>query len=163
MAYRKDQVGPGFVYVLRNINPANINEIKIGLTNDAEFRRKGLSGTSNPFPFAFERVWAVSNMAFAEDIAQTVLADHRMNMSREFFYIVPLHAHEALFGNLWYQPSEDQLDACLEALLDGIENMFDCHDVDWYEVDHSQLPGYSRAHRAAKRRKPGAMPPEPLF
>lgn len=163
MAYRRDQIGQGFVYVVRNINPANLNEIKVGLSNDAEFRRRFLSGTSSAFPFAFERVWAVTNMALAEDIAKTMLADHRINMSREFFYIVPGHMHEAVFGNLWYEPSEDELDACLEGLLDGIENMFQHYDVGWYEVDCSKLPDYFRGRLAWKRRRPGAVPPEPLF
>lgn len=76
MVFRKDQMGPGFVYAMRSTNPANCNEFKVGLTIDAEFRRLTLSGTASPLPFAFERVWAVTNMALAENIAHRMLEDH---------------------------------------------------------------------------------------
>lgn len=163
MAYRKDQTGPGFVYVLRPTNPANYNEIKVGLSVDAEYRRKDLSGTASALPFAYERVWAVSNMAFAEDIAHQVLASHSMNSSREHFYIVPMHMLEPLFGSVWYDPSDDELDACLYALLERIEDLFEMSTLRFYEVDCSQLPEYSRGRLAWKKGKKGSSPPEPLF
>ncbi|MCA8323799.1 GIY-YIG nuclease family protein [Burkholderia cepacia] len=165
MAYRRDQIGPGFVYAVRSTNPANANEFKVGLSNDAEFRRLALSGTASPFPFAFERVWAVTNMALAEDIAHGVLQDHRMNAGREHFYIVPTHRLEHVFGSLWHEPSEEELDVCLEVLLGLIEDMFTmCQEaLDWYEADCDKLLAYSRGRLAWRRRKPGALPPEPLF
>jgi hypothetical protein len=163
MAYRKDQIGPGFVYVLRPTNPANRNEIKVGLSNDPEYRRKYLSGTASALPFAYERVWAVSNMALAEDIAHRVLAPHSMNASREHFYIVPMAMLEPLFGSVWYEPSDDELDTCLYSLLEEIERLFTWSTLQFYEVDCSQLPEYSRGRLAWKKGKKGASPPEPLF
>jgi hypothetical protein len=85
MAYRKDQTGPGFVYAMRPMNPANRNEFKVGLTIDPELRRLGLSGTASPLPYVFERVWAVTNMALAEDIAHKMLEEQTMNTDREHF------------------------------------------------------------------------------
>lgn len=165
MAFREDQTGPGFVYALRSTNPANRNEFKVGLSTDAEFRRLTLSGTASPLPFAFERAWAVTNMALAEGIAHTMLEGHRMNPLREFFYIVPLHMHEAVFDSLWYDPSDEELDICLVQLLDRIEAKFkERRDaIDWYEVDCTKLPEYCRGRLAWHRGKAGALPPEPLF
>lgn len=159
MAFRQDQCGEGFVYVIRSTNPVNFNEIKIGLANDAEFRRMTLSGTANALPFAFERVWAFSNMALAESIAHEVLKDHRMNTGREFFYIVPLHMHEGIFGNIWHEPTDEEIDYCLTILLERIESQFMLHvgELNGYQVDPSKLPAYSRALRR------GPIPPEPLF
>lgn len=163
MVYRNDQTGPGFVYVLRPTNPANSNEIKVGLSNDPEFRRKFLSGTASALPFAFERVWAVSNMAFAEDIAHQMLSEHSMNSSREHFYIVPIHMLEGVFGSLWHEPSEDELDTCLFAHLEEIERLFSWSTLEFYEVDCSLLPAYSRGRLAWKKGNKGATPPESLF
>ncbi|MDE2400195.1 MAG: GIY-YIG nuclease family protein [Burkholderiales bacterium] len=165
MAYREDQTGPGFVYVLRTLNSANQNEIKVGLSIDPEQRRTQLSGTASAFPFLYERVWCVSNMAFAEDIAHKKLHEHRINQDREHFYIVPVHMLEGVFGSLWHEPSDDDLDCCLQTLLDLIEGMFTqaLGPNSWYEVDCTQLPEYSRGRLAWKKRRPGAQPPEPLF
>lgn len=165
MGFRKDQVGEGFVYAVRSANSANCNEIKVGLTIDPESRRRELSGTASAFPFLFERVWAVTNMALAEHIAHTMLQEHRINEDREHFYIVPLHIHEAVFGNLWYEPSDDELDACLAALLDRIERMFTSQGgpLRWYPVACYSLPAYSRGRIAWQRGRPGATPLEPLF
>ena len=165
MAFRRDQIGPGFVYAVRSTNPANCNEFKVGLTNDPELRRLTLSGTASPLPYAFERVWAVSNMALAEDIAHRMLEDHSMNVDREHFYIVPVHMLEGVFGSLWYEPSEDELDICLSALLDRVESKFMLHreTLNWYEVDCAKLPAYSRGRLAWRRGSLGGLPPEPLF
>ncbi len=159
MGFRKDQIGEGFVYVIRSTNPANFNEIKVGLSKDSEVRRISLSGTGSPLPFAFERVWAVTNMAFAESIAHDVLKEHTMNTEREFFYIVPLHMHEGVFGNLYYEPTEEEIDGCLNILLERIENSFMLHvgTLNAYTVDPTLLPAYSRALRR------GPVPPERLF
>lgn len=165
MGYRNDQQGEGFVYVVRSANPANRNEIKVGLTIDPEYRRRELSGTASALPFLFERVWAVTNMALAEDIAHTMLREHRINEDREHFYIVPLEIHETLFGNLWHEPSDDELDACLAELLDGIERLFTSEGSlqRWYPVACSSLPAYSRGRIAWRQERPGAIPLEPLF
>jgi len=150
---------------MRSMNPANCNEFKVGLTTDPELRRLTLSGTASPLPYVFERVWAVTNMAQAEDIAHGMLEDHRINANREHFYIVPMHVHEAVFGSLWYEPSDEELDVCLEALLNRIESKFELQRdaLEWYEVDPDRLPDYYRGRLAWRRRRPGAMPPEPLF
>lgn len=150
---------------MRSTNSANCNEFKVGLTIDAELRRLRLSGTAIPLPYAFERVWAVTNMALAEDIAHRMLEDHRINADREHFYIVPMHMLEGVFGSLWHEPSEEELDVCLDALLDRIESKFMLHrdTLNWYEVDCDKLPAYSRGRLAWHRRRPGALPPEPLF
>jgi hypothetical protein len=73
--------------------------------------------------------------------------------------------HEAVFGNLWHEPSDEELDVCLDALLNRIESKFllQGQALRWYEVDPSKLPDYYRGRLAWRRRKPGAVPPEPLF
>ena len=102
-------------------------------------------------------------MAFAEGIAHQVLASHSMNSSREHFYIIPMHMLEALFGSIWYAPSDDELDSCLHSLLERIEDLFELSTLQFYEVDCGQLPEYSRVRSAWKKGKNGASPPEPLF
>lgn len=165
MAFRKDQIGPGFVYAMRSTNPANWKEFKVGLTTDAEHRRLTLSGTASPLPYAFERVWAVTNMALAEDIAHRMLEGQRINADREHFYIVPVHMLEDVFGSLWHEPSAEELDVCLDALLNRIESKFMLYrdTLNWYEVDCDKLHDYYRGRLAWRRRRSGALPPEPLF
>lgn len=161
---RNDQTGEGFVYAMRSTNPANSNEFKVGLTIDPELRRRKLSGTASAFPFAFERVWAVTNMALAEDVAHRMLRDHRINDDREHFYIIPMESREALFGTVWHDPTDDEVDVCLDVLLDRIESMFTFSEsLGWYDVDPGKLHGYYRDRRALSRGKPGAAPLEPLF
>jgi len=165
MGFRKDQTGEGFVYAIRSTNPANQNEFKIGLSNDAELRRVALSGTPTPLPFAYERVWAVSNMALAEHLAKNMLSDQSMNPEREFFYIVPTHMLEGVFSSIWHEPEDWELDSCLTSLLDRVETIFDVHshELQWYEVDCGKLPAYKRQRAAWRRGKPGAMKPDSLF
>lgn len=76
-----------------------------------------------------------------------------------------MHRLEGVFGSLWYEPSEEELDVCFDALLDRIESKFMLHraTLNWYEVDCDKLPAYSRGRLAWRRRRSGALPPEPLF
>jgi hypothetical protein len=94
-----------------------------------------------------------------------MLEDHRINADREHFYLVPLHMREGVFGSLWYAPSEEELDAGLEALLERIESKFMLHrdTRNWYEVDCDKLPAYAHGRLAWSRHGLGALPPEPLF
>lgn len=161
MALRKDQRGPGFVYVFRNVDPTWYNRIKVGLSVDPIARTKQLYTTGVPFRFFPYHAWAVTDMALAEDIAHHRLADHRLLSSREHFDVIPSHRSEAVLGHT-DAPDEDDVLVCLDVLLELIENDYECSHLEGhYNVNVAQLNDYSRQRRitAKNRKNPNAYGP----
>ena len=163
MTLRKDQRGPGFVYVFRNLDPTWYNRIKVGLSVDPIQRTKQLYTTGVPFPFYPYYAWAVTDMAYAEQVAHNVLDDHRLFSSKEHFDVIPAHRHMALLGTL-SAPTEDQVLTCLDVLLKLIEVEYECGQLrGHYSVDVEQLNDYSRQRKLTivNPNNPNAY--EPLF
>lgn len=147
MRLREDQRGPGFVYVLRSLDPTWYNRIKVGLSVDPIGRGKQLYTTGVPFPFVPYYAWAVTDMAYAEKIAHVVLDDHRVNNNREHFDVIPFHRRMAVLGTFEW-PTEDEVLNCLDTLLELIEVEYQCSNLlGYYCVDVAQLNDYSRQRK----------------
>lgn len=158
---RKDQRVPGFVYVLRSLDPTWFNRIKVGLSVDPIERGRQLYTTGVPFPFFPYHVWAVTDMALAERVAHVVLDDHRLNNSREHFDVIPFHRRLAVLGTL-DEPADEIVLGCLNTLLELIEAEFECSSLlGHYSVDVAQLSQYSlqRKRTAEDPANPDAFGP----
>lgn len=163
MQLRQDQKVPGFVYVLRNLDPTWYNRIKVGLSVDPIARTKQLYSTGVPFPFVPYYAWAVTDMAYAESIAHDVLKDHRLKNTREHFDVIPKHRRMAVLGTL-AEPTEDDVLVCLDSLLELIEVEYQCsHLLGHYSVDVAQLNDYSRQRKRTAQNPSNPDAYGPLF
>ena len=147
MRLRDDQRVPGFVYVFRSLDPTWYNRIKVGLSVDPIARTKQLYTTGVPFPFFPYYAWAVTDMAYAELIAHKVLEDHRLLHCREHFDVIPAHLQMDVLGT-FAGPTEDEVIACLEVLVENIDVEYQCSNLmRHYSVDVAQLNDYSRQRK----------------
>lgn len=163
MRLRQDQRVPGFVYVFRSLDPTWYNRIKVGLSVDPMERTKQLYTTGVPFPFIPYFAWAVTDMAYAELIAHSVLNDHRVNSSREHFDVIPFNHRYAVLLH-WGEPTEDEVLNCLDTLVDLIDDEFQCsHLQGHYNVDVAQLNDYSRQRKRTAKNPNNPDAYGPLF
>lgn len=163
MRLRADQRVQGFVYVLRSYDPAWYNRIKVGLSVDPVERGRQLFSTGVPFPFFVYEAWAVTDMAFAERIAHSVLADHRVNNSREHFDVIPFHRRMAILDR-FDEPTEDEVISCLDSLIELIEIEYQWNSyLGYYSVNVAQLPDYSRQRKITARNPDNPDAYGPLF
>lgn len=163
MGLRQDQRVPGFVYVFRSLDPTWYNRVKVGLSVDPIERTRQLYTTGVPFPFVPYYAWAVTDMAYAELIAHTVLSDHRLISSREHFDVIPLHRREGVLGT-FTEPTEDEVLVCLDVLLELIELEYECSNLlGHYSVDVNQLNDYSRQRKRTARDPSNPDAYGPLF
>ncbi len=85
----------GFVYVLTN--PGMPGMVKVGLSKYlAEDRARQLSTTSVPLAFVVAHRALTSHPAAVERRAHELLAEHRVNVRREFFTVTPQQAADAV-------------------------------------------------------------------
>lgn len=163
MRLREDQRAPGFVYVMRNLDPTWYNRIKVGLSLDPIERGRLLYTTGVPFPFVPYYAWAVTDMAYAEHIAHVVLADHRLLNSREHFDVIPVHRRMAVLDT-FTEPTEDEVLVCLDTLLELIEVEYQCSNLlEYYSVDVAQLNDYSRQRKRTAKDPSNPDAYGPLF
>ncbi len=163
MRLRLDQRVPGFVYVFRSLDPTWYNRVKVGLSVDPIERTRQLYTTGVPFPFVPYYAWAVTDMAYAEHIAHVVLADHRVNSSREHFDVIPFHRREGVLGT-FDDPTEDDVLVCLDVLLELIEVEYQCSNLlGYYSVDVAQLNDYSRQRKRTAQNPDNPDAYGPLF
>lgn len=163
MRLREDQRVPGFVYVLRNLDPTWYNRIKVGLSLDPIERGKQLHTTGVPFPFVPYYAWAVTDMAYAEYIAHVVLEDHRLLWNREHFDVIPFHRRMAVLGT-FSEPTADEVLVCLDTLLELIEVEYQCSNMlGYYSVDIMQLNDYSRQRKRTAKNTSNPDAYGPLF
>lgn len=163
MKLREDQRVHGFVYVFCSLDPTWYNRIKVGLSVDPIERTKQLYTTGVPFPFVPYYAWAVTDMAYAEKIAHSVLEDHRVNSSREHFDVIPSHMRAALLGT-FDDPTEDDVSVSLDTLLELIEVEYECDSrLGYYSVDVAQLRDYSRQRKRTARNPDNPDAYGPLF
>ncbi|WP_287804059.1 GIY-YIG nuclease family protein [Diaphorobacter sp.] len=155
MSFREDQKIPGFVYILKNLDPTWANRIKVGLSVDPHERGKQLFTTGVPFPYWTYHAWAVTNMAIAEAIAHNVLIDHRIANNREHFDIIPMHRREEILG-AFREPEDFEIDSCLGSLVELIDIEYQCSNLFHYSVDTHQLRDYS-----IQRKKTAQNPDNP--
>jgi hypothetical protein len=102
-------------------------------------------------------------MAYAEHIAHVVLADHRVNSSREHFDVIPFHRREEVLGT-FYGPTEDDVLVCLDVLLELIEVEYQCSNLlGHYSVDVAQLNDYSRQRKRTAQNPDNPDAYGPLF
>ncbi|WP_374244231.1 GIY-YIG nuclease family protein [Zoogloea sp.] len=133
--------------MLRSLDPTWYGRIKVGLSEDPIERTRRLYTTGVPFPFVPYYAWSVTDMAYAEHIAHTVLADHRVNNYREHFDVIPFHRREEVLGT-FDDPTEDEVLVCLDVLLELIEFQYQCSNLrGHYSVDVALLNDYSRQRK----------------
>jgi hypothetical protein len=86
----------GWVYVLTNDSMPNI--VKIGYTTQSPYARAKQLSKATGVPQPFYVSYAVSTLMFIELEARAheLLADYRVNDSREFFYQTPCQAFELI-------------------------------------------------------------------
>ena len=160
---RFDQRVPGFVYVLRSLDPTWYNRIKVGLSVDPIERSRQLYTTGVPFPFVPYYAWAVTDMAYAERIAHVVLDDHRLMNSREHFDVIPVHRRMVCLDRL-EPPTMDEVMCCLDTLLELIEIEYECSKLlGHYSVDVEQLNDYSRQRKRTAKDPNNPNAYGPLF
>lgn len=162
MSLREDQKVPGFVYVLRNIDPTWANRIKVGLSIDPYARGQQLFTTGVPFPYWTYHAWAVTDMATAEAIAHNVLVDHRLANNREHFDIIPMHRREALFG-VFRDPEDFEIESCLDSLIELVDIEYQCSNLLHYSVDVQQLRDYSLQRKKTTQNPENPDAYGPLF
>jgi len=163
MQLREDQRVEGFVYVLRNLDSTWYNRIKVGLSLDPIERSRQLYTTGVLFPFVPYYAWAVTDMAYAEQIAHAVLADHRLLNSREHFDVIPVHRRLAILDS-FAEPTEDEVLVCLDTLLDLVEVEYQCSNLlAYYSVDVAQLHDYSRQRKRTAKNPSNPDDYGPLF
>lgn len=151
------------MYVFRSLDPTWYNRIKVGLSVDPIQRTNGLYTTGVPFRFYPFYAWAVTDMAYAEQVAHNVLHDHRLVESKEHFDVIPIHRRYAVLGTL-EDPTEEQVLACLDVLVDLIEVEYVFGKLHGhYSVDVAQLNDYSRQRKRTKVDPNNPNAYEPLF
>ncbi|MGQ0775516.1 MAG: GIY-YIG nuclease family protein [Pseudonocardiales bacterium] len=85
----------GFVYVLTN--PAMPGMVKVGRYKHlAEDRARELNNTAVPLPFDVAYRAATSHPVAVERRAHELLAEHRVNVKREFFAVTPKQAADTV-------------------------------------------------------------------
>lgn len=151
------------MYVLRSLDPTWYNRIKVGLSVDPIERGKQLYTTGLPFPFVPYYAWAVTDMAYAEQIAHVVLEDHRVKNNREHFDVIPVHRRMAVLDT-FEEPTEDAVLVCLGTLLELIEVEYQCSNLlGYYSVDVAQLNDYSRQRKKTAQDPSNPNAYGPLF
>lgn len=151
------------MYVLRNLDPTWYNRIKVGLSVDPIERGKQLYTTGVAFPFVPYYAWAVTDMAFAEYMAHTVLEDHRIMSNREHFDVIPFHRRMEILDT-FEVPMEDDVLVCLDVLLELIEVEYQCSNLlGHYSVDIAQLNEYSRQRKITAKIPGNPNGYRPLF
>lgn len=137
--HQYDIRGPGFIYFMRE--PANYNQIKIGLSIDPIRRVKDLNSTGRAEPLELYRCFQVHDMKMVEDIIHEYLAANRY-AGKEFFNVITLE-QEPILGNPQLI-GEDQLDDYLQFLIDHLSEGLEGINIEFREVDNLYL--YEKHH-----------------
>lgn len=136
----------GYVYLFQNGN--NLNEIKIGCSQNPIERRNQLHNTSTARKMFICSIWFVNDMRLAEKAAHELMAGHRVSDKREIFNLIP----DPYIGfEVPHQTEGEELAECyIQSVTEKIEECWVYMGINYHVKNIHSLMENQRFNEAMK-------------